>query len=47
MVMSTEEAIRIIGNVRRGILVDPRLFNEAMRKAIEALTDKITANHSW
>ena len=45
--MSTEDAIRVIGNVRRGVFVTRKEFDEAMRKATEALTDKITANHSW
>ena len=47
MGMSTEDAIRVIGNVKRGVVVTQKEFDEAMRKATEALTDKITANHSW
>ncbi len=47
MGMSIEDAIRVIGNVRRGVVVTQKEFDEAMRKATEALVDKIIANHSW
>ena len=47
MAMSTEDTIKILGQIRRKAFVTASEFDIAICKAIEVMTKQITMRSSW